>query len=101
MLFQENLPEGWFIAEADESARLHNELQRELPTGHVLKGVPVLVVAHRDCATDDVLCQHQNNVLRFTVVHLTWKMSEEISPKFPLVTVDGCFEDFLKYESMY
>ena len=30
------LPEGWFPATPEEAERLHAELQKELPPGHML-----------------------------------------------------------------
>ena len=101
MITQNQLPEGWFLADAEEARRLHVELQRELPSGHLLKNVPVAVVAHRDCATDDILCQHQLDDTRFTVIHLTWRMKEEIDSRFPMIETDGDFQSFLDYEAKF
>ena len=98
-IVQELLPDGWYIADIEESERLHAELQKELPSGHLLKNIQVEVVAHRDGATDDILCRHLNNEERFTVVHLSWRMKVEIDYRFPTIEVDGSFDEFRKYET--
>ncbi|EDY85193.1 hypothetical protein VDG1235_4828 [Verrucomicrobiia bacterium DG1235] len=95
------LPEGWYTATDEEAERLHRELQKELHSEHLLKGVPVEVVAHRDGATDDILCQHKEKEERFTVIHLSWSMKEEVSKDFPMIEVDGSFDDFLAYEERF
>jgi hypothetical protein len=96
----DSLPYGWFVCDPEESARLHQELQIELPPGHRLFDVPVRVVAHRD-GTDDILCQHIDDPARYTVIHLTWIMKPEIGPGFPTVEVDGDFAAFLAYERAF
>jgi hypothetical protein len=94
----EFLPEGWFSATPEESLSLWDELQNELPVGHILFHKPVKVIAHRSGATDDILCHHLNESNRYTIVHLTWSMRTEINEKYPTVEVDGSFEDFQNYE---
>jgi hypothetical protein len=94
------LPEGWFHSDEAEAARLHEELLRELPPGHLLHAIPVDVVAHRE-GTDDILCQHQEDRNRFTVIHLSWSMKEEINDKHPWVEDDGDYESFLRYEGRF
>ncbi len=98
--FRAKLPEGWFLSDPEQSALLHAELCRELPPGHLLYGVPVEVVAHRD-GTDDILCRHVEDTDRLTVVHLTWLMREEIGPDHPTVEADGSLEDFYAYERRF
>ncbi len=101
MSLQDSLPEGWYEATPQESDHYYNELQIELSEGHLLYSCDVSVVAHRDGATDDILCQYENELDRFIVIHLTWKQGEETSPHFPSVEVDGTFADFLEYENMW
>ena len=98
---KEILPEGWYYATSEESKSLWEELQKELPPGHLLFEKPVKVIAHRDGATDDILCQHLNEMNRYTVIHLTWSMSREIDEGYPAVEVDGSFADFLDYEESF
>lgn len=71
------LPIGYCYPDVEEAARLHDELQRELPPGHLLYGVPVEVFAARE-TTDDVLFRHLKTLQHFTVVHLTWIGRTEI-----------------------
>ena len=94
------LPEGWFPSDSAKAALLHVELQKELSPGHILHGVPVEVVAHRD-GTDDILCRHRADPARFTVIHLSWLGREEINPQHPHVEDDGDFDSFLRYESAF
>lgn len=95
------LPEGWYEATSEEAKSLWEELQKELPPGHLLFEKPVKVMAHRDGATDDILCQHLNEMNRYTVIHLTWAMSREVNEWHPTVEVDGSFADFLDYEESF
>lgn len=100
--YMSKLPDGWYPASAEESERLHTELQKELPNGHLLKNKRIEVVAHRNGATDDILCEwKESENERFTVIHLTWKMKEEIDSRFPQVESDGVFQDFLDYEASF
>ncbi|QDT16057.1 hypothetical protein [Alienimonas californiensis] len=94
------LPEGWYASNERHAARLYNELQLELPPGHVLYGKPVEIVAHRE-GTDDVLCRHKQEPGRFTVIHLSWAMKEEVNPEHPWVEDDGDYESFLRYEASF
>ena len=95
----EQLPDGWIVSTPKHAENLARELETELPKKHILKSVPVRVIANRD-GTDDILCQHVNEPKRFTVVHLTWKGREEIDGH-PSVEVDGTFDDFIEYENNY
>jgi len=57
-----------------ESSRLDAQLAKELPTGHVLAGIPVHSLAERqDC--DDVLFQLDDGSGRVVVVHLTYSFN--------------------------
>ena len=94
------LPEGWFASDPEDASNRHAELQRELPTGHLLFGKRVSVVAHRE-GTDDILCRHHDDATRFTVIHLSWLGREEINSVHPTVESDGDFEQFLAYESAF
>lgn len=94
------LPEGWYLSDPEEASRLQRELEVEIPTGHLLDGLIVDVIAHRD-GTDDVLCRHRADPSRFTVVHLSWRMKREIDTKHPTVECDGVFDDFLAYEAAF
>ncbi len=93
------LPAGWFPVDEEDSVRLHAELQRELPAGHILYRKAVTVVADRDGATDDILCRHDDDPSRFTVVHLTWSGTAEYGTDYPSVECDGDFDTFLEYEA--
>jgi hypothetical protein len=94
------LPKGWHRSDDNRAIELHAELQRELPPGHLLYGVPVDVVAHRE-GTDDILCRHRQAAERFTVVHLSWIGKQEIDTRHPHVEDDGDFTSFLQYESAF
>ena len=96
-----HLPAGWFPASAAESKALHDELQKELPQGHLLFGKDVEVVAHRDGATDDILVRHVDKSERYTVIHLTWSSQQEGDALHPSVEMDGSWEDFLAYEQEF
>ena len=94
------LPEGWFESDSEEASIRHAELQRELPPGHILYGMSVAVVAHRE-GTDDILCRHHDDPSHFTVIHLSWLGREEINSMHPTVEADGDFDEFLNYESAF
>ena len=98
--FPQPLPDGWFESDSEESSVRHAELQRELPPGHILYRRPVSVVAHRE-GTDDILCHHQDEPERFTVIHLSWIGREEIDAQHPTVETDGDYDSFLEYESAF
>ncbi|MBK8900644.1 MAG: hypothetical protein IPM53_05660 [Anaerolineaceae bacterium] len=100
-LDKEPLPLGWFYATPEERESLEEELQKELPQGHLLFNKLVQVIAHRAGATDDILCQHLEEPDRYTVIHLTWSMKTEINEKHPTVEVDGRFPHFLAYEQRF
>jgi hypothetical protein len=91
------LPQGWFWPDTDETHSLHAELQRELPPGHILYGVPVITFATRR-GIDDVLFRHRDEPDRFTVIHLSWLGRTEINAEHPTVEFDGSFSEFLAEE---
>jgi len=89
------LPEGWFWPNAEESESFYNELQSELPPGHLLDRLQVRVFATRR-GIDDVLFRHCDQPDRFTVIHLTWAGKTEIDKFHPTVEFDGSFSEFLE-----
>jgi hypothetical protein len=95
----QRLPKGWFRSSEDIAEDMQRQLHVELTDGHVLDGIAVRVVAHR-MGTDDILCWHPHEPLRFTVVHLSWG-GKGYDSLHPTVESDGTFDDFLKYESKW
>ena len=93
------LPEGWYEADEEESSRLEKELNNEMIPGHFLYGKNIKVVAHRDGATDDILCKHIEESDLYTVVHLTWQMRPEINVDHPTVEMHGSFQEYVEYEA--
>jgi hypothetical protein len=91
------LPLGWEYPEPDEAAARHAELKRELPSGHILFGIPVETFASR-IGDDDTLFRHLGDPDRFTLVHLTWLGREEINAEHPSVDFDGTLAEFLTRE---
>jgi hypothetical protein len=92
------LPEGWYYPDPDDTQQLLAELQRELPSGHLLYNIAVEVFAWREHATDDVLFRHRHQPERFTVIHLSWSGRTEINAQHPTVEFDGLFTEFLAQE---
>ncbi len=91
------LPASYFYPDAEEGARLHAELLRELPPGHPLAGVPLETFA-ASRGTDDTLFRFRGNPRRFVIVHLTNSGRTEIDEHHPSVEFDGTFEEFLERE---
>ena len=91
------LPEYWEHPSDDMAKRLYEELQRELPSGHLLCDVPVEVFAWTGGGNDDVLFRHLDKPDRFTIIHLSWLGRTEINAQHPTVEFDGCFAKFLDY----
>ena len=74
---------------------LRAELQRELPRGHVLVGVPVTAIATRqDC--DDVLFALDDG--RVAIVHLTWSGKTEPVSDHPWTVLLDSMERFVEDE---
>jgi len=99
------LPEdwGWFVPSPVIAAKLDRQLAVELSPGHLLDGKAVKVVGFR-LGTDDILCRHESEPSRFTVIHLSWNRTEPgAGPRsdsdHPTVMADGRFDDFLAYEA--
>jgi hypothetical protein len=94
------LPEEWgwiYPKDAAVAQSLHDELQRELPPGHLLFSRKVETVAYRgDC--DDVLFRHVEEADQFTVIHLTWIGKREVDAKHPSVCFDGSSAEFAAKE---
>ncbi len=95
--FRPALPEGWYYPDKEKANSLLMELQRELPTGHLLFDKAVITFAYRE-ATDDVLFRHLEQPARFTIIHLSWLGKTEINTLFPAVELDGTFQEFLAEE---
>lgn len=93
----QRLPDGWFISSPKLAEDFQRELSIELSPGHLLDRHEVEVVAHR-MATDDILCWHPHDPLRFTVIHLVWNGVKHRDADHPWVEADGSFDDFLEYE---
>ncbi|WP_052733000.1 hypothetical protein [Hymenobacter terrenus] len=88
------LPAYWARPSPSSARGLLAELQREVIAGHLLFGVPVRAVAI-STGNDDVLFQHVNDPVRFTVVHLTFRGGPEIDAHHPTVGFDGSYAEFL------
>lgn len=86
------MPFEWLIPwHAAHDPRYARELAREAPAGHVLKKVPVRVLACRqDC--DDVLFALDDGSDRVAVVHLTYAV--ESDSHWPLTTIFRDLGDF-------
>jgi len=87
----------WFgVENAAERQALLAQLQRELPAGHVLSGVPVTLVGRRqDC--DDVLYELEDG--RVAAVHLTWVSEPGPLPDFPWTDLFDSFDRFVEEEA--
>ena len=72
---------GWRRTEYHEAEALEHELRREVPTGHVLKGLRCLAVA-RNVTCDEVAFVLDDG--RVCIVHLTWRVERD--PRWPQVT---------------
>lgn len=92
------LPEGWRRLDAQGSAGLTRELQRELAPGHPLEGLALGAIAAR-IGPDDVLYRHLGVPDRFTVVHLTWASRRERTPDFPSIEFGGASAEFLAFDA--
>jgi hypothetical protein len=74
-----------------EQSGLLKQLQRELPTGHILKGEHVTAIGRReDC--DDVLFALEDG--RVAVVHLTWSDKTGPDTDFPWTRMFASFDEF-------
>jgi hypothetical protein len=71
-----NFLEPWYALSEEECQELSTELTRELPTGHVLKGISVRCLARRQ-DRDDVLVELADGSGRLACVHLTWQVEQE------------------------
>src|SRR5258705_9041587 len=91
---------GWRVSTEGIAQSLHDELQRELPPGHLLYGRAVETVAYRE-DQDDVLFRHRDQKDRFTVIHLTWTRKREINAEHPSVCFDGTLAEFLREQERF
>jgi hypothetical protein len=76
--------------------RLSTELQREIPSTHVLCGIKATAIAHR-IDQDDVLFELEGQML-LAVVHLTW--SRETDPRWPDTTLFESWEHWVREEML-
>ena len=84
------LPADYIYPDAEEAARRHAELLRELPSDHPLFGVPLETFAVRE-GNADTLFRFRGNPRRYILVHLTGLGRTEI-------VFDGTFEQFVARE---
>jgi len=73
--------EPWY---ATDDNGLLAELRRELPSGHMLSGKELLVLARRQ-DRDDVLFKLRDGSERLAQVHLTY--AKEHDPRWPRTTI--------------
>ena len=97
----QDLAEGWRVLSPEEREFIQREYELELPIEspqiHPLAGILVRVIA--DCAgNDDVLVQHLSELDLFSVVHLTWRMAQEV-PNHPTLEFTGSFAEFVAWGS--
>ncbi len=76
--------------------RLSIELQREIPSTHVLFGTTATAIAHR-IDQDDVLFELEGQ-MPLAVVHLTW--SREKDPRWPKTTLFKSWEHWIREEML-
>jgi hypothetical protein len=81
----------WQAIHPEHVVGLTEELQRELPSGHVLAGIVAVPIGHRSDA-DDVLFRVGDPPHRFAIVHLTF--ARETNPKWPSTEIYDTFEQF-------
>ncbi len=80
------------------AARLSAELQREIPSTHVLFGIKATAVAHR-IDQDDVLFELEGH-MPLAVVHLTWSYLRETDPRWPETTLFESWEHWVREEML-
>ncbi len=86
-------PTGWSpIDNPIETARLEQELRREVPTGHVLFDKPVTLIGKGK--RDDYLFQLADDVVAW--VHLTWAV--ETDPTWPWTELYPSFAEWAQAE---
>ena len=85
------LPAGYVYPDAEEAARLHAELLRQLPSSHPLFGVPLETFAACE-RNDDTLFRYRGNPRLFALIHLAG-LSEKITDEKPSGVIwSGTFE---------
>src|SRR5262245_29714330 len=83
----------WRPIPPEQGAETVAELQREMPSGHVLFGRDVQAVGRRqDC--DDVLFYLGESFPQFAVVHLTY--ARETRPEWPNTTMFDTLEAWIE-----
>lgn len=75
---------------------LLEQLQKEMPFGHVLTGEALHLIARRS-DTDDALFVLSDD--RVAEVHMTWRRGRETDPRFPVTSVFPTLDDWIT-ESM-
>jgi hypothetical protein len=78
----EDMPVGWVLLDPRGAELAAAELSRELPSSHVLHGVPAQAVARR-LGADDYLFELDRG--RVAKVHLTYTRRETVSSWPPAV----------------
>lgn len=87
----------WFEIENSQGI-FEKELYKEINQGHILYGIKVKELAHReDC--DDVLFSLLDGTNRYAVVHLTWIKRTEDNSSFPRTKIYTNFIDLINTES--
>lgn len=87
----------WYLVTDDHVRKgLVEQLQKEMPFGHVLTGEPLHLIARRN-DTDDALFALSGE--RVAEVHMTWRRGRETDPRFPVTSVFPTLEDWIT-ESM-
>ena len=94
------LPAGYRYPDAEEAARLHAELLRELPPHHPLFGVPLATFAARE-GSDDTLFRYRGNPRLFALVRPTKAGQAETDGSHPAIVFTGSFEQFVKREETF
>ncbi len=78
---------------ADQRKQTENQLEVEVGPMHPLYKTPVAIVGGR-CDCDDALFQLNDGTVRFAVVHLTFRQSQEPMP-WPETQMFISIEDFI------
>ncbi|MGD0097065.1 MAG: hypothetical protein ABSB60_11250 [Terracidiphilus sp.] len=81
---------------ASSDSRLIDELRREMALGHVLEAIELSPVACKP-ACDEAVYALNDGSGRFALVHLTFGMTREKSPKLPLTWIFDGLEQWLDY----
>ena len=74
---------------------LNSQLQRELPSGHVLVAVKTRAVAMA-INRDDVLFELIDHVHPLAVVHLTWSQKAQLDARWPTTHFFANWDDWVR-----